>query len=149
MSNTLTNTSALDPHDKQAEFEKLKQRIHSKLVDKLDLTHVGDMEGDVLRREIRLVVEHLCDTEDTFLNRNERDRLIDEASSYEPPMTDTPILVAMATHDCEADNKDELSFKKGDQLELHEREGEWWVASLKGRKGLVPCNYIDQITDEL
>ncbi|MEO2046946.1 MAG: CpaF family protein [Pirellulales bacterium] len=78
MSNTLSNTSALYPHDKQAEFEKLKQRIHSKLVDKLDLTHVGDMEGDVLRREIRLVVEHLCDTEDTFLNRNERDRLIDE-----------------------------------------------------------------------
>lgn len=64
--------------NRAAEFEKLKQRIHSKLVDKLDLSHVGDLEGDVLRREIRLVVEHLCDTEDTFLNRNERDRLIDE-----------------------------------------------------------------------
>jgi pilus assembly protein CpaF len=64
--------------DREAEFEKLKQRIHSKLVDKLDLSHVGDLEGEVLRREIRLVVEHLCDTEDTFLNRNERDRLIDE-----------------------------------------------------------------------
>jgi pilus assembly protein CpaF len=78
MNNLIANTSSLDSHDKQAEFEKLKQRIHSKLVDKLDLTHVGDMEGDILRREIRLVVEHLCDTEDTFLNRNERDRLIDE-----------------------------------------------------------------------
>jgi len=64
--------------DKEAEFEKLKQSIHSKLVDKLDLAHVGDLEGDVLRREIRLVVEHLCDTEDTFLNRTERERLIDE-----------------------------------------------------------------------
>ncbi|NOY42015.1 MAG: CpaF family protein [Planctomycetes bacterium] len=64
--------------DKEAEFEKLKQSIHSKLVDKLDLTHVGELEGDVLRREIRLVVEHLCDTENTFLNRTERDRLIDE-----------------------------------------------------------------------
>jgi pilus assembly protein CpaF len=64
--------------DRELEFEKLKQRIHSKLVDKLDLSHVGDLEGEVLRREIRLVVEHLCDTEDTFLNRNERDRLIDE-----------------------------------------------------------------------
>src|SRR6187551_4012781 len=60
------------------DFDKLKQRIHSKLVDKLDLSHVGDLEGEVLRREIRLVVEHLCDSEDTFLNRNERDRLIDE-----------------------------------------------------------------------
>ena len=63
---------------KEAEFDKLKQRIHGKLVDKLDLSRVGEMDGDTLRREIRLVVEHLCDTEDTFLNRNERDRLIDE-----------------------------------------------------------------------
>ncbi len=68
----------LGNREREAEFEKLKQRIHSKLVDKLDLSHVGDLEGEVLRREIRLVVEHLCDTEDTFLNRNERDRLIDE-----------------------------------------------------------------------
>jgi pilus assembly protein CpaF len=60
------------------EFEELKRRIHGKLVDKLDLTRVGDLAGDVLRREIRLVVEHLCDTEDTLLNRNERERLIDE-----------------------------------------------------------------------
>jgi len=63
---------------KVEEYEKLKQRIHNKLVDKLDLTKVGDLQGDVLRREIRLVVEHLCDTEGTMLNRNERDRLIEE-----------------------------------------------------------------------
>jgi pilus assembly protein CpaF len=60
------------------EFDNLKRRIHGKLVDKLDLTKVGELEGDVLRREIRLVVEHLCDTEETFLNRNERERLVDE-----------------------------------------------------------------------
>ncbi|HEY2762026.1 MAG TPA: CpaF family protein [Pirellulales bacterium] len=60
------------------EFESLKRRIHSKLVDKLDLTKVGELEGDVLRREIRLVVEHLCDTEDHLLNRSERDRLVEE-----------------------------------------------------------------------
>ena len=63
---------------KEADFENLKRRIHSKLVDKLDLSRVGELEGDVLRREIRLVVEHLCDTEDTFLNRIERDRLVEE-----------------------------------------------------------------------
>ncbi len=60
------------------EFDKLKRGIHTKLVDKLDLTKVSELEGDVLRREIRLVVEHLCDTEETFLNRNERERLIEE-----------------------------------------------------------------------
>ena len=59
-------------------YDELKQRIHSKLVDKLDLTKVGELEGDVLRREIRPVVEHLCDSEDSLLNRNERERLVDE-----------------------------------------------------------------------
>ena len=63
---------------KVQEYENLKRRIHNKLVDKLDLTRVGDLQGDILRREIRLVVEHLCDTEDTLLNRSERDRLIEE-----------------------------------------------------------------------
>ena len=61
-----------------ADFEALKRRIHTKLVDKLDLNRVGELEGDVLRREIRLVVEHLCDTEDTLLNRAERERLVEE-----------------------------------------------------------------------
>lgn len=63
---------------KAAEFENLKRRIHGKLVDKLDLTRVGELEGDVLKREIRRVVEHLCDGEDTLLNRVERERLVDE-----------------------------------------------------------------------
>ena len=63
---------------KSIEFDNLKRRIHGKLVDKLDLARVGELEGDVLRREIRLVVEHLCDTEDTLLNRTERERLVEE-----------------------------------------------------------------------
>ena len=69
----------LRPSDsKESNLEELKQRIHSKLVDKLDLTKVGELEGDTLRREIRLVIEHLCDNEDTLLNRNEREQLIGE-----------------------------------------------------------------------
>jgi pilus assembly protein CpaF len=73
-------SSSLKPQadTKKANFEELKQRIHSKLVDKLDLSRVGELEGDTLRREIRLVVEHLCDSEDTLLNRNERERLVSE-----------------------------------------------------------------------
>ena len=72
-------TPAANPNvRKQAEFDGLKQRIHAKLVDKLDLKSLGDLQGEVLRREIRLVVEHLCDTENALLNRAERDRLVDE-----------------------------------------------------------------------
>ena len=52
---------------KAHEYETLKQKIHNKLVDKIDLTKVGDLQGDVLRREIRMVVEHLCDSEGTML----------------------------------------------------------------------------------
>ncbi len=63
---------------KQQELDLTKRRIHSRLVDKLDLNRVGELKGDTLRREVRAVVEHLCDTEATMLNRAERDRLIDE-----------------------------------------------------------------------
>ena len=38
----------------------------------------SDLSSDTLRRDIRLVVEHLCDTENPLLNRIERERLIDE-----------------------------------------------------------------------
>ncbi len=73
-----TQTPRTTDDAKSVEFENLKRRIHGKLVDKLDLTRVGELEGDILRREIRLVVEHLCDTEDTLLNRSERERLVEE-----------------------------------------------------------------------
>jgi len=76
MPKLMTPLRPSDPKD--SAFEELKQRIHAKLVDKLDLSRVGEMDGDTLRREIRLVIEHLCDTEDTLLNRSERDRLVSE-----------------------------------------------------------------------
>jgi len=63
---------------KSQQFEDVKRRIHGKLVDKLDLTRVGELKGDTLKREIRAVVEHLCDAEETLLNRQERERIVDE-----------------------------------------------------------------------
>ncbi len=60
------------------DFEALKSHIHGKLVEKLDLTRLNELEGDSLRREIRVVVEHLCDTENPLLNRSERERLVEE-----------------------------------------------------------------------
>jgi pilus assembly protein CpaF len=76
---TLSTTTVRSAEASKAEeYENLKRRIHGRLVDKLDLNRVGELEGEVLRREIRRVVEHLCDTEDTLLNRNERERLVDE-----------------------------------------------------------------------
>lgn len=73
MSNSLTTNSS-----SQSDFDALKQRIHQRLIGKLDLNRIGELEGDVLKREIRMVVEHLCDNENTLLNRSERDRLVEE-----------------------------------------------------------------------
>ena len=73
-----TGTPAAQEAGRQQEFEDIKRRIHGKLVDKLDLSRVGDLKGDTLKREIRMVVEHLCDAEDTLLNRQERERIVDE-----------------------------------------------------------------------
>lgn len=76
--NSLLQTSRRLEATTAQEFDALKRKIHNKLVDKLDLSKIGMLEGEVLRREIRLVVEYLHDTEETFLNRNERERLIEE-----------------------------------------------------------------------
>src|SRR5438105_13673786 len=74
-----TGVSQLNNAEKSNKsVEDLKRLIHGKLVDKLDLSRVSDLAGDTLRREIRLVVERLCDTENPLLNRMERERLIDE-----------------------------------------------------------------------
>jgi len=78
MSQSLHNAPRLGGGQSADDFEQLKSHIHGKLVDKLDLSRLGEMEGDTLRREIRLVVEHLCDTENPLLNRSERERLIEE-----------------------------------------------------------------------
>ncbi len=72
------NPTARPEANRQQQFEDVKRRIHSKLVDKLDLSRVGDLKGDTLKREIRMVVEHLCDAEETLLNRQERERIVDE-----------------------------------------------------------------------
>ncbi len=74
---SMNSGTAVDRQSNKS-FEELKRLIHSKLVDKLDLSRVSDLAGDTLRREIRLVVERLCDTENPLLNRMERERLIDE-----------------------------------------------------------------------
>jgi pilus assembly protein CpaF len=59
-------------------YDELKKQIHAKLVDRLDFTRVKDLASDALRRDIRRVIEHLCDTENPLLNRMEREKLIEE-----------------------------------------------------------------------
>ncbi len=63
--------------EKLDQFNELKTRLHRKLVEQLDLTRMtGD--DDTLREQVREVVLHLCEQENTLLNYNERQRLISE-----------------------------------------------------------------------
>ncbi len=73
-----TGQNLVPKANSQSEFDQLKLRIHQRLIGKLDLNRISEFEGDVLKKEIRMVVEHLCDNENTLLNRSERDRLVDE-----------------------------------------------------------------------
>jgi pilus assembly protein CpaF len=66
------------PSAAEEEFEKVKRQIHSRLVDRLDLTRVGEMDQATLRSEIRILVERLCASEEAALNRVERLRLVEE-----------------------------------------------------------------------
>src|SRR6476620_6041600 len=59
-------------------YDELKRQIHSKLVERLDFTRVKDLSSDAMRKDIRRVIEHLCDTENPLLNRIEREKLIEE-----------------------------------------------------------------------
>ena len=59
-------------------LEELKRQIHSKLVERLDFSRVKDLSSDAMRKDIRRVIEHLCDTENPLLNRIEREKLIEE-----------------------------------------------------------------------
>src|SRR5947207_527853 len=82
-------------------FEDLKRHIHGKLVEKLDFTRVKDLQSDALRKDIRRVIEHLCDTENPLLNRMERERLIDEildeTLGFGPPEARLNVLISGGT----------------------------------------------------
>jgi pilus assembly protein CpaF len=69
---------AIATNEGHSDYEQLKQRIHQKLIGKLDLSRVSDLENENMKREVRVVVERLCDGENNFLNRTERDRLVEE-----------------------------------------------------------------------
>src|SRR5262249_23575329 len=77
-----------EPDAAQVQFETLKRHIHMRLVDRLDMNRIAEIDPKLLRNEIKGVVETLCDTENPLLNRNERQRLVleilDETFGFGP-----------------------------------------------------------------
>ncbi|KAF8143533.1 hypothetical protein K438DRAFT_1736406 [Mycena galopus ATCC 62051] len=59
-----------------------------------------------------------------------------------------PMLRARALHAYKGspDDPKELSFEKGEVLEIEDQEGKWWQAKkLDGKFGIVPSNYLVRI----
>ena len=63
--------------EKADQFNQLKMRLHRKLIDQLDLTRMVG-EEDELREQVKGILSRLADEENTLLNFNERQRLINE-----------------------------------------------------------------------
>lgn len=61
-----------------ADFGDLKQRLHRKVIEALDLTVVSKLNQELLKKELSNLVEHLLEQESAPLNIREREQLVSE-----------------------------------------------------------------------
>eukprot|EP01089_Gocevia_fonbrunei_P012530 TRINITY_DN298_c0_g2_i4.p1 TRINITY_DN298_c0_g2~~TRINITY_DN298_c0_g2_i4.p1 ORF type:complete len:158 (-),score=50.37 TRINITY_DN298_c0_g2_i4:63-536(-) len=52
---------------------------------------------------------------------------------------------ATALYPFEAQSELELSFQYGEVLNILSTDGDWWQAELRGKRGLVPGNYVQLV----
>ena len=57
---------------------ELKTRVHRQLIERLDLTKLAMLPGDVVQQQIRRIVEDMLVDDETPLSRQERDQLVVE-----------------------------------------------------------------------
>jgi pilus assembly protein CpaF len=62
-------------------FQELKNRLHKKLIDSLDLSALATLDRDTIRDQIKGVTEKLLLEEEIFLSPENKDRLIHEIQS--------------------------------------------------------------------
>src|SRR5216683_4363535 len=68
---------APQPTGREAYFE-LKTRIHRQLIERLDLTKLSSLPSDVVKQQIRRIVEDMLVADETPLSRQEREDLVRE-----------------------------------------------------------------------
>ena len=49
---------------------------------------------------------------------------------------------AVAKYDYDAQNDGELSFSKGQRVQILDQSGDWWVGVINGTQGLVPSTHF-------
>ncbi|XP_033122754.1 tyrosine-protein kinase SRK2-like [Anneissia japonica] len=57
------------------------------------------------------------------------------------------LKIYIALFDYDARTAEDLSFKKGDHLEVGNDTGDWWLARSRssGKEGYIPCNYVAKV----
>lgn len=59
-------------------FQKLKTRLHRRMVDAIDLSKAGELEEGELRTQLRALAAHLCSLEPTELAADDREAMVRE-----------------------------------------------------------------------
>ncbi|WP_166825015.1 CpaF family protein [Thalassoroseus pseudoceratinae] len=75
---TPTNGETRSSADNRREFQKLKTRLHSRMVDAIDLSKAGELEEEKLREQLRNLASHLCSLEQVHLPAKQRESMVRE-----------------------------------------------------------------------
>ncbi|XP_067840599.1 intersectin-2-like isoform X2 [Heptranchias perlo] len=74
-------------------------------------------------------------------------KLLGQSSGKSTPAP-TPVCQVIAIYDYTAVNEDELSFTRGQLINvLNKDDSDWWQGELNGMNGLFPSNYVKITTD--
>jgi pilus assembly protein CpaF len=67
-----------EPQSSQHSFQEMKSRLHRAIINRMDLTKLGQMEPEQLHAEVARLAEGLLAAENAPLSTIERDRLVEE-----------------------------------------------------------------------
>uniref|UniRef100_A0A670ICB5 Intersectin 2 n=1 Tax=Podarcis muralis TaxID=64176 RepID=A0A670ICB5_PODMU len=74
-------------------------------------------------------------------------KLLGPSNERNTPAT-YPVCQVIAMYDYRANNEDELSFSKGQLINvLNKEDADWWQGEINGSSGLFPSNYVKMTTD--
>jgi len=121
----------VDDDEKQARKEI---EASEKLLNFYAKDPAGRAEVEEEIRSLRNNLDQLAAIRENLESANSDDRVNLDDSAGEP---------ATAIYDYTAANETELSFKEGDVLTIRQKdESGWWFATLNGKEGFVPANYM-------
>jgi len=78
ISSTVPLTRGEEAERDQHSFQEMKSRLHRAIINRMDLTKLGQLEPGQLHAEVAKLAEGLLAVEQTPLSSNERERLVEE-----------------------------------------------------------------------